>query len=235
MGSWQILGSTHVGLSQSWDLGGPWGRLHAVVYSRAWGPGSTRVLGYIAKYIKMTSGFRRSESWGCGGDADLAKVALAAIDGAEHKSEFEPHQEIPGRFGPLASKGPFVPCPRPGGGVGAGMRKWVSPAPPRAGPASGSRAEDCGRGASSPITAPGAREHGRGAEPGQAPPPLMNMRCGCGSGALGLAGAEREAGTRGGVLKAGLSAPPPHSRVRRLGSLCCALFPPASGTFPTQW
>lgn len=119
--------------------------------------------------------------------------------------------------------------------MGAGMRKWVSPAPPRAGPASGSRAEDCGRGASSPITAPGAREHGRGAEPGQAPPPLMNMRCGCGSGALGLAGAEREAGTRGGVLKAGLSAPPPHSRVRRLGSLCCALFPPASGTFPTQW
>lgn len=55
--------------------------------------------------------------------------------------------------------------------MGAGMRKWVSPAPPRAGPASGSRAEDCGRGASSPIIAPGAREHGRRGGAGTGPAP----------------------------------------------------------------
>lgn len=73
--------------------------------------------------------------------------------------------------------------------MGAGTRKWVSPAPPRAGPASGPRAGDCGRGASSPIIAPGARAHGRGRGRGRPSPRLMNMRCGCGSRALGLAGA----------------------------------------------
>lgn len=143
----------------------------------------------------------------------MAKTALAATAGAERKSESEPHQEMPGRFGALASRDPFVPYHGPGGGVGAGMRLWVSSAPPRAGPASGSRAEDGGRGASSPIIAPVPARTGVGRSRDKPSPCLMNMRCGCGCRALGLAGAGQGGrGPAAAYLRPGARRPPSVAR-----------------------
>lgn len=143
----------------------------------------------------------------------MAKAALAATAGAERKSEFEPQQEMPGRFGALASRDPFVQDHRPGGEEGAGTRLWVSSAPPRAGPASGSWAEDCGRGASSPIIAPVPARTGVGRSRDKPSPCLMNMRCGCGCRALGLAGAGRGGrGTAAAYIRLGARRPPSVAR-----------------------
>lgn len=47
-------------------------------------------------------------------------------------------------------------------------------------------------------------------------------------------GRVRGRGSRGGVYQAGLWRAPSHSRVRKLGCVWRAVFPPASGTCPAQ-
>nr|XP_040146696.1 cold-inducible RNA-binding protein isoform X1 [Ictidomys tridecemlineatus] len=54
---------------------------------------------------------------------------------------------------------------------------------------------------------------------------------------IGLRGSRGGLGGRGpaaAYIRPGTGLPPPHSRVRRLGSVWCAVFPLASGTCPTQ-
>lgn len=177
-------------------------------------------------------------SGGCG---DLGEVGKSPTAGAPQRSGFqrlpEGSQEAwaTGRSRP----NPFVLRHRPGGGEGRARGSGSAPprralAPP---PARGRGTADHARPRRSLCPAP-ARGRGRGRyRPG---PQLMNMRHSHGLQSFGLA----SEGRRGGLGGRGLAkkyirraqgAPPVTSRVRRLGSLCCAVFPPAPGTCPTQW
>lgn len=143
-------------------------------------------MGYVGKCIRMMSGFRCTDSWGSGGYGDLAKADASAMAGAQ--------QGIPKRFGPLASRGPFVTRLRPEGGDGGGHVEVGQPRLPARRP----RPLGAGGGlrtgrvpANYRVRQPRARG---GAGPRQDRPPLMNMKYGCGPRALGLAGAVRGGG-----------------------------------------
>ena len=145
-------------------LGRPWGRPSEAVYSfRSMGSWEYQGMGCVGKCIRMMSGFRCPDSWGCGGYGDLAKADTSALAGAQ--------QGIPRRFGPLASRGPFVPGLWPGGGDGGGQAEVGQPRPlarrPRP-PLSGEGRRPGRVPTNYSARHPRARE---GAEPGEARPP----------------------------------------------------------------
>lgn len=168
---------------------------------------------------------------GSGGLTAGLRRGLAATAGAQHRSELEQHQGNLHQVWARSSQRPLCSPPRAWRGAGGGRAEVGQPRPAARRP----RPLLAGRARARQLALPAAASARGGRSQDRPSPRLMNMKCGCGCRAHGLAGAGQGAGTRGGVHKAGRSAAPPHSRVRRLGSLCCALFPPASGTFPTQW